>query len=105
MLIANYFFVKSCGVFVMDIPKKFRKIVIIRSIAGFAGIAGIFNGVKYLPVATANCIIMTNPLWTSLMSFAFLKESISKVDVVSIFLAFLGVVLINDPFGWNKDQE
>ena len=101
MVFMNFVFVKSNGADVINIPKQFRKIILIRGFAGFCGIAGIFNGVKYLPVATANCIIMTNSIWVAIFSFIFLGESISKIDFVSIILAFLGVVLINDPFNWN----
>ena len=107
MVFMNFVFVKSHGADVVNIPKQFRKIILIRGFAGFCGIAGIFNGVKYLPVATANCIIMTNPMWVAVLSFLILGESITKIDFVSIVLAFLGIVLINDPLNWNglEDKE
>ena len=38
MMIMNYFFVRSFGVFVMDIPRKYHRLIIIRAIAGFTGI-------------------------------------------------------------------
>ena len=105
MVFMNFAFVKSQGAEVFDIPKQFRKIVLIRSLAGAFSIAGIFNAMKYLPVATANCIIMTNPLWVAVLSYIVLGEAITKIDLVSIVLAFLGVALINDPFNWNGIQD
>ena len=101
MLFMNYFFVRSFGQYVMGVPRKFHKIIIIRATSGFVGIAGIFYAIKFLPVATANCLIMTNPIWVAIFSFMVLGEKLSPLDLVSIGLAFLGVFLVCDPFNWN----
>lgn len=44
---------------------------------------------------------MTNPMWVALFSYIALGEKLSCLDFLSIFLAFLGVALVNDPFNWN----
>jgi len=40
MLIANYFIVKIRGAFVLDIPRKFHSIILLRSVCGFIGYIG-----------------------------------------------------------------
>lgn len=101
MLVMNYFFVRSFGQYVMGVPRKFHKIIVIRATSGFIGVAGIFYAIKFLPVATANCLIMTNPMWVALFSFLALGEKLSPLDLLSIALAFIGVALVSDPFNWN----
>ena len=40
MLFANYSIVKIRGAFVLDIPRKFHSIILLRSICGFIGYIG-----------------------------------------------------------------
>jgi drug/metabolite transporter (DMT)-like permease len=103
MMIFNYTFVRSFGVFVMDVPKEYQKIIVFRALIGFFGIQGMWASVKYMPVSTANCIFFTLPVWTSIIAFFVLKEKLSKYDVFSIITAFMGVIVINNP--WHKDKE
>jgi drug/metabolite transporter (DMT)-like permease len=101
MMVFNYSFVRSFGVFVMDVPKEYQKIIVFRALIGFFGIQGMWGSVKYMPVSTAGCIFFTMPLWTALIAFFLLKESLSKYDVFSIITAFLGVLVINNP--WQEE--
>ena len=98
MMVFNYTFVRSFGEFVMNVPRKFHKIIVLRACTGFLGMQGIYSSVKYLPVSTASCIVFTIPIWSAVGAFIFLKESLSKYDVLSIIAAFLGVIVINNPW-------
>jgi len=40
MFVTNYFIVKIKGAFVLDIPRKFHSIILLRSICGFVGYLG-----------------------------------------------------------------
>lgn len=100
MLVMNYLFVRSFGVFVMEVPRKFHRVIVLRAFAGFVGISCVFNAVKYLPVATANCIIMTNPMWVAILSHFVLGETIGRLDMIGLVLAFIGVLLVNDPLNF-----
>lgn len=105
MFVVNFLIVKfAFGAFVMDVPRKYHRIMVLRMTAGFVSIAFMFNAVKFMPVATANCIVMTNPTWVALFSYLTLGESLSYADIASLVLAFLGVVVINDPFNWVADK-
>ena len=98
MMLFAYLYVRYHGAFVMDIPRKYHKLIIIRAIAGFTGVQGMFSSVKYLPVSTAGTIFFTQPIWTALLAWVFAKETLSIYDIISIFTAFLGVLIINNPW-------
>lgn len=83
----------------LDIPKKYRTLIVIRTITGFIGIGGLFNAVKYMPISQANCIYFTSPMFLAVMAYFALNEKLSVYDIVSLISAFIGVILINDPFG------
>jgi len=70
-----------------------------RAFIGYFGILGNWGAVKFMPVYMASCIVFTMPIWSSFMAFCLLKESVTKWDILALFFAFAGVLLINDPFG------
>lgn len=98
MMVFNYCFVRSHGVFVMDVPSKYRRIIVFRALVGFWGIQGMWGSVKYMPVSTAGCIFFTMPIWVAVIAFFFLKENLTKFDVFSLMMAFIGVIVINKPW-------
>ena len=55
-----------------------------------------------MPVSIAGCIFHTIPIWTALFAFIFIKERLSAYDILSIFTAFAGVIIINNP--WAEDE-
>ena len=57
-----------------------------------------FSSVKFLPISTASSIFYTQPIWTALFAWIAIKESVTKYDIISIFTAFLGVLIINNPW-------
>ena len=104
MMVMNYCFAKSYGSHVLNIPRKFHKIMLLRAFAGFGGVSGLFTAAKYIPMSLLTCILMTNPLFVSLLGYVILREKLSKTDYLAIVFAFFGIILINDPFGW-VDQD
>lgn len=62
-----------------------------------------FSSVKYLPVSTAGSIFFSMPIWTAILAFVFIGEKISVYDITSILAAFLGVLIINNP--WGEDDQ
>jgi len=98
MMVMNFIYVRSQGVFVMDVPKEYRNLLVFRALIGYMGIQGMWVSIKYMPVSVANCIFFTMPVWTALYAFIFIKEKLSWYDFMLIFLAFAGVIIINNPF-------
>jgi drug/metabolite transporter (DMT)-like permease len=66
----------------LDVPRKFHHLIVIRSICGFLGFIGNVTSVKYMPISTASCIFYTCPIWTALLAFVYLKEKINKYDIL-----------------------
>ena len=102
MLLVNYFFIKNNNAFILDVPRKYHKHMLLRSFCGFIGYLGLVASVKFMPVSTASCIYFTLPIWTAVLAFFFLNEKINKYDVLQIFSAFLGIIIINNPFSSNE---
>ena len=61
-----------------------------------------FTSVKYMPVTMASCIFLTMPIWIALFARLFLNEKLQRIDIISIFSAFIGMFLINNPFADNE---
>ncbi len=55
-----------------------------------------FMCVKYIPIGEAVLIYTTNPLIVVLLAWVFLKEEITKTQVLFILGAFAGIILISD---------
>mmetsp|Transcript_8392 Transcript_8392/g.7419 ORF Transcript_8392/g.7419 Transcript_8392/m.7419 type:complete len:87 (+) Transcript_8392:65-325(+) len=52
----------------------------------------------YIPISKAVVLYYTGPLYVPLLSYIFLKEPTSKMDILSLIVGFLGMFLINNPF-------
>lgn len=95
----------SQGAHVLDVAYAFRHIVVIRGIFSFIGIQGIWASNKFMYITTASCINCTTPIWVSIIAYLYLNERIGKLEKFAIFTSFLGVLIINDPFGINQKYE
>jgi drug/metabolite transporter (DMT)-like permease len=75
-----------------------KKNLLLFLIAGFFGVTigfGFFmKSFSYVPVANAVLLVYVYPLVTALLSWIFLKERITKLEIVSLVLVLLGVWLI-----------
>ena len=98
MMLFNYLFIHSFGKFCLDIPNEYRKIIVFRAFVGFIGIQGMWASVKYMPVSTSSSIVFSFPIWTAVFAYFILGEKLTKYDIISIITAFLGVIVINNPF-------
>ena len=77
-------------------PKRI-KLHVVRNLFHFAGQYGWFLGIGLLPLATVFAIEFTVPFWTIIISYLFLKESITVKKVIAVFLGILGVIVIVQP--------
>jgi len=84
--------------FVMDVPKKYRIVIILRGIVGFLGYCGCLGELIYLPVGIASCVDSMANMWAPIWAKIFYKEPLKISDALVLILAFGGVVLINNPF-------
>ena len=102
-IIFNYIYVKQFNVFVLDVPTKYRKLLVFRALVGFWGLNGSWGAMYYMPISIASTLMNISPVIQSVIAYFLMKESLSKWEIVSMILAFLGVIVINDPF--TKDDN
>ena len=54
-----------------------------------------------LPIATASTLVWTAPIFLTICSALFLGEKVSISRWVAVFVGFVGVLLVTNPFGGN----
>lgn len=79
--------------------------MLLRALSGFIGYLGLVAAVKFMPVSTSSCIYFTLPIWTAILAYFFLKEKINKYDIIQICSAFIGILIINNPFGIEENAK
>ena len=78
-------------------PWKQSRFLLLRGISGTTAMTLMIYAVKHMPLADARVIFYTSPVFTAILGRIFLKESISKFDVLAMILSIGGVVLIGRP--------
>lgn len=105
MIPINYLFARWMGVHVLDINLEYHNIIVFRALIGYFGLQGLWASMEYVPITISNCIFQTMPVWTGLLTYFYLKERITWLDVVSIITSFTGVIIINNPFEQIEGQQ
>jgi len=67
---------------------------LVEASCSFLQFAGLIFGV---PVAVVVLLLYVQPLWTTIISFFFLKEKVTRWHVVACFVVILGVVFLVNP--------
>ena len=78
-------------------PWKQSRFLLLRGISGTTAMTLMIYAVKHMPLADAGVIFYTSPVLTAILGRIFLKESVSKFDVLAMILSIGGVVLIGRP--------
>ncbi len=75
-----------------------KKLLLVRSVLGMLGIVFFFYAISHMKFL-ADATIMNNmsPFFVVILSVLFLREDISKYQIVALILALVGVVLIVRP--------
>lgn len=89
VIIPIFFFKKG------KLPKRqdFLKILLITSLAGL-NVAFFVWGIQFTTTITSSLIYTSVPILTALGGFIFLKEKISRLQILGMIVAFLGVTLL-----------
>ncbi|MBF1553994.1 MAG: DMT family transporter, partial [Prevotella pleuritidis] len=72
----------------------FLRILFLSSLYAVSAIA-LLEGYKYMPGGIATTLLFSYPVWTALLSIAFLHEHLSRRTTVAIILAVGGVALLS----------
>ncbi len=70
------------------------KYIIMRVVSGIFGTFGLYAAFDYLPMSLAITIYYTQPIFAAINCFFFLGERLSKLEIVSIFSAAFGMVVL-----------
>ena len=80
------------------IPKEVRAAFLMRCFFGMlANVIYIFS-LQYISFSEATVIYWTSPVFTSIGARYVLKENLSNFDWVAVLTAFIGIVLMQNPF-------
>jgi drug/metabolite transporter (DMT)-like permease len=79
-------------------PKKTRFLLTVRGLSGTISLSLLYYSLTVIPLADANTLFFTNTAMTSFLAWIILGEKISKLDFISSFACFIGVILVSRPY-------
>jgi len=68
------------------------------TIGGSLNMFAFWSSCRYLPIGIASCFYASSAIWVAMFSHCILKEKITLFDIIAIFFAIAGVILLNNPF-------
>jgi len=75
-------------------------LLLIYGLAAFLTIIGQFSSLYFgIPVVVVVLLLYIQPLWTTLISYFFLKEKIDFKEILACIIVILGVIFLVNPFG------
>ncbi len=107
------YFVHLLWVLILYLPRngfsitqsKIPKLQILRAVLLFSGTAFNFTALKYLPLTTTVAIFFAAPMVVCLLSIPILKERVGLKRFAAIFVGFIGVLIIVEPWGETFDYH
>jgi drug/metabolite transporter (DMT)-like permease len=81
----------------IDIPRHLFKLILLRGLFGFMSTMGLYIAIDYLPMSLAVTVYYTQPIIVAIICFFILGERLGKLEILSIFSAMFGVVLLTRP--------
>lgn len=70
---------------------------VLRAFSSYAGQFALFYSLQYIPLADANSLYMTNPLFIPILGMFFLGNKIKFINWTAIIIGFIGVILVLNP--------
>ena len=77
--------------------KKKLPLILGRGIFGMLGVFLYFQATKYLPSAEASVLQKSSPFFVAIFAYITMKEPMSKADIISMIVAFTGVLFVTKP--------
>lgn len=81
----------------VDNLKGNLKILTLRSIFGVLGVAANFYAISKLPLANASLLNRLSPFFVILFSYLFLKEKVTKNQILAMLIAITGAIFVIKP--------
>lgn len=74
-------------------------LLFLRGVMGFLALLAYFYNIAHIPLGDAVTYSKTAPIFTAIFAWLFLKERLSLIAWVAVFVGFLGIILIAQPTG------
>lgn len=82
--------------------KGHKRYLLLRSLLGLAGVVLNFYAISNLMLADSQILMRLSPVWVAVLALVFLREKLTRVQVVSAIIALVGAVLVVKPaFNFN----
>jgi len=78
----------------MTVPTNMRSTLVLRAITGFFGMTGYYLALQYTDLSKATTLYWTNPVFTAVIAYFWIDESLNFIDWVAIFTSFGGILVI-----------
>jgi drug/metabolite transporter (DMT)-like permease len=80
-------------------------LLLLRGLLGFSAMILFFYTITVIPLGEAITLNKTSPLFVAILGFFLLKEHLSRIGILALFLGFSGVVTITKPSGMMMGYE
>ncbi|MEO1953563.1 MAG: DMT family transporter [Campylobacterales bacterium] len=70
-----------------------------RGFMGFSALLAFFYNIAHIPLGEAMTYSKTSPIFTAIFAWLFLSEKLSLKGWGAVFLGFVGILFITQPFG------
>nr|WP_303695062.1 DMT family transporter [Brevundimonas subvibrioides] len=84
---------------VLFVPRRTMPALFVRSLLATVGMILLLYTYEAMPMAEANALSFTRPLWVVLLAALFLRETIGPSRIAAVLMGFVGVVIIMRPWG------
>jgi drug/metabolite transporter (DMT)-like permease len=84
---------------VLFVPRSTMPALFLRSLLATIGMILLLYTYEVMPMAEANALSFTRPLWVVLLAALFLRELIGPSRIAAVVMGFVGVVIIMRPWG------
>ncbi|CAN5139695.1 DMT family transporter [soil metagenome] len=84
---------------VLFVPRRTMPALFVRSLLATVGMILLLYTYEAMPMAEANALSFTRPLWVVLLAALFLRETIGPSRIAAVLMGFVGVVIIIRPWG------
>ena len=79
-------------------------LLLFRGLAGFLALLCFFYDIAHIPLGEAMTYSKTSPIWTAIFAALLLNERLPKAGWMAVFIGFIGIILITDPFTTPFDK-
>jgi len=88
---------------VLFVPRSTMPALFLRSLLATVGMILLLYTYEAMPMAEANALSFTRPLWVVLLAAIFLREVIGPSRIAAVLMGFVGVMIIMRPWASGVD--